>query len=306
MAWHDDVAFGMSLPHRSAQPLSGAVVGDVARRAEDLGFDDLWVTNNTLDDAASLDPLIALGFAAAVTTTVRLGVSVLALPIFHPIHVANQVGTLHRLSGGRAILGVGLGKEGDYAAFHVPTGRRVRRLLESVALIRALWAGPHVTYHGEIYQVDDITIGSTLEGPLYPPIWMAGAHPDAIRRAASRSEGWMAGGGLSTHSFERTVSLLHAALEEADLEPAGFPISKRVFLSVHEDARVARAELEEWFLGVYGDPSGTDESGVFGTPAQVGEQLEALAAVGATHLLLNPTARYLEQTEMLAEIVGLR
>ena len=115
----------------------------------------------------------------------------------------------------------------------------------------------------------------------------------------------MAGGGSSTRSFEGTVSLLRAALEEAHLDPASFPISKRVFVSVHDDARVARAELEEWFAGVYGDPSGVAGSGVFGTPAQVGEQLEELAAMGANQLLLNPTSRYLEQTEMLAEVVGL-
>src|SRR5206468_182109 len=112
----DGVTFGMSLPHRSAAPIPAALVSQVARRAEQLGFRDVWVTNNTLDVADSLDAVTALSFAAAVTSSIRVGVSVLALPIFHPVHVAHQIATLDRLSEGRAILGVGLGKAADYPA----------------------------------------------------------------------------------------------------------------------------------------------------------------------------------------------
>ena len=88
-------------------------------------------------------------------------------------------------------------------------------------------------------------------------------------------------------------------------DPTTFPISKRVFLSVHERADVARAEVDA------GSPTSTTtrrapiRAGVHGTPEQVREQLEALAAMGATHLLLNPVARYTEQVEALAEIAGL-
>jgi probable F420-dependent oxidoreductase len=305
MTW-DGVRFGMSLPHRSAEPIPAAVVGQVARRAEELGFQDLWVTNNTLDAAESLDAVTALSFAAALTGAIRVGVSVLALPIFHPVHVAHQVATLDRLSEGRAILGVGLGKADDYSTFGVSTDRRVRRLVEAVALIKELWAGPHVTFDGQVFHVEDATIGTTPAQRPHPPIWMGGAHPDAIQRAATLSDGWMGGGGSSNRSFEQSVPVLRAALEEAGRDPARFPISKRVFLSVHEEPRAARLELDRWFAGIYGYPSGTKEAGVYGTPAQVGEQLAELVAMGANHLLLNPTTRYLEQTEILAEIVGLR
>jgi alkanesulfonate monooxygenase SsuD/methylene tetrahydromethanopterin reductase-like flavin-dependent oxidoreductase (luciferase family) len=306
MTWSDGVTFGMSLPHRSAEPTAAAVVAQVARTAEHLGFQDLWVTNNTLDAADSLDAVTTLSFAAALTTTIRVGVSVLALPIFHPVHVAHQIATLDRLSQGRAILGVGLGKAEDYPTFDVPTELRVRRLIEAVALIKELWAGPHVTYAGQVFQVDDVSIGTTPTQSPHPPIWMGGAHPGAIRRAATLSDGWMGGGGSSNISFKQNVPLLRAALQEAGRDATHFPISKRVFLSVHEDPRTARLELDQWFSGVYGYPSGTDEAGVYGTPAQVEEQLAALVAMGANHLLLNPTTRYLEQTEVLAEVVALR
>ena len=305
MGWPDGVTFGMSLPHRSDKPISAAVVGEVARRAEQLGFQDLWVTNNTLDTAESLDAVTALSFAAAVTTTIGVAVSVLALPIFHPVHVAHQIATLDRLSQGRAILGVGLGKAVDYPTFDVSSERRVQRLIEAVELIKELWAGPHVSYDGQIFRVDDVTIGTAPMQHPHPPIWMGGAHPDAIRRAAALSDGWMGGGGASKLSFEQSVPVLRAALEEAGRDQTSFPISKRVFVSVHQDSRVARLELDQWFSGVYGYPSGVDDAGVHGTPAQVAEQLADLVAMGANHLLLNPTTRYLEQTEILAEVVAL-
>jgi alkanesulfonate monooxygenase SsuD/methylene tetrahydromethanopterin reductase-like flavin-dependent oxidoreductase (luciferase family) len=105
-------------------------------------------------------------------------------------------------------------------------------------------------------------------------------------------------------SLSEAVPLLHAALEDAGRDPATFPISKRVFVSVHERAEVARSDVDHWFRAVYGNPAGTDQFGVFGTPEQVHEQLEALAATGATHIVLNPVSSFAEQLDALAEIVG--
>jgi len=305
VALKDRIAFGMSLPHRSSDPIPAAVVREVAQRADELGFQDLWVTNNTIDEAGCFDSLTVLTYAAAVTRTIRLGVSVLVLPTYHPIHVAHQTATLDHLSSGRAILGVGLGRVDDYAPFQIPTARRVTRLTESIAMIKALWADPRVSYHGEIYQVHDATLGTRPLQRPHPPIWVGGSHPAAIARAAALADGWMGGGGSSAASLAAAVPMLHAALERQGRDPDAFPISKRVFISVHARREAARSEMDRWFDGVYGDPSGTDEFSVYGTPDEVGEQLEALAATGATHLLLNPVTRFAEQLEALAEIIGL-
>jgi probable F420-dependent oxidoreductase len=306
MALKDAISLGMSLPHRSPEPIAEAVVRQVAQRAEALGFHDLWVTNNTVDEAGCFDSLTVLTYAAALTSRIRLGVSVLVLPTYHPVHVAHQVATLDHLSNGRAILGVGIGREDEYALFQVPTARRVRRFTESVELMKALWAGPHVTYRGEIFQAEDATLGTRPVQQPHPPIWVGSHHPAAVRRAAMISDGWMGAGGSSSASFGEAVPLLHAALEEVGRDPTTFPISKRVFMSVHENADVARSEVHRWFSDVYHNPALTEQSGVFGTPEQVREQLETLAAKGATHLLLNPVTRYTEQVEALAEIVGLK
>ena len=305
MALKDQIPFGMVLPHRSPDPVDMLAVRQVAQRAEALGFRDLWVTENTLDHVFCFDPVVVLTYAAALTTTIRLGVSVVVLPVHDPRHVAHQVATLDYVSHGRAILGVGLGRDHHYAQFQVPLERRVRRFREGVALIKALWTDPKVGYQGEIFRLNGGTMAPKPVQKPHPPIWMGGAHSDALRRAAAIADGWMGSGGSSTASFSRSVPILRAALEKAGREPAAFPISKRVFLSVHERPDVARAEVHHWFTEVYHNPDGTDASGVHGTPEQVRERLEGLVAMGANHLLLNPVCRHAEQLEALAAVVGL-
>jgi alkanesulfonate monooxygenase SsuD/methylene tetrahydromethanopterin reductase-like flavin-dependent oxidoreductase (luciferase family) len=115
----------------------------------------------------------------------------------------------------------------------------------------------------------------------------------------------MAAGGSTTAAYAKSVQILREELEKLGRDPATFPISKRVFLSVDERPAVAKAELDRWFSVVYRRPGGADASDIHGTPEQVREQLEGLVAAGANHLLVNPVGRHVEQVEALAEVVGL-
>lgn len=305
MALKDSVALGVSLPHRSADPIPEGVVRHVAQRADELGFHDLWVSNNTIDQVGCFDSWTVLTYAAALTRRIRLAVSVIVLPTYHPLHVAHVVATVDQLSGGRATLGVGLGRIEEYEQFQVPNDRRVRRFNESIELIRMVWQGDPVTYDGEIYRTRNAKLGTRPLQRPGPPIWLGGGHPDALVRAARLGDGWMAGGGTSSTSFAIAVPQLHEALEHAGRDLDGFPISKRVFVSVDDRTDAARRDLEQWFATAYRNPSLTDHCGVFGTADSVGGQLQELVDTGATHLLLNPVNRYGEQLERLAEIVGL-
>jgi probable F420-dependent oxidoreductase len=304
MALKDRIAFGMSLPHRSPDTIDMKDVRTVAQRAEALGFRDLWVTENTLDHVTCFDPVVVLTYAAAVTSRIRVGASVVVLAIHSPLMVAHQWATLDYVSNGRAILGVGLGRKHHYRQFAVPEAGRVRRFREEVELIRALWTQRNVNYRGRFYQLENGTMSpKPVQQPL--PIWMGVGHPNAIRRAASIADGWMGSGGSSIAEFARSVPLLRDALAQAGRDSAGFPISKRIFMAVDDRPEVARAELHRWFTEVYNNPVGTDASGIHGTREQVRERLEEVIAMGANHLLLNPVSRHVEQMEALAEIVGL-
>ncbi len=305
MALKDLIPLGMSLPHRAPEPIEMSTVRRVAERAEALGFSDLWVTENTLDHSFSFDPGLILTYAAAVTTRIRLGVAVVVLPVHDPRHVAAEFATLDYVSNGRAILGLGIGSDHHYKEFEVSKERRVRRFREGIEVIKALWTQPKVEYQGDFYRLaGDGMVIKPVHKP-HPPIWLGGHHPDAIRRAAALADGWIGAGASSVDGFKKSVQLLRAELEKLGRDPATFPISKRVFLSVDERRETAKAEMDRWMKLVYRRPAGADETEVHGTPSQVREQLEALVAAGANHLLVNPTGRYTEQVEACAEVVGL-
>jgi probable F420-dependent oxidoreductase len=305
MALKDSISFGFGLPHRSPDPIDVAAVRQVAQRADALGFCDLWVTENTLDHVFCFDSVAALTYAAAITTRIRLGVSVMVLPLHHPVHVAHQIATLDYLSNGRAILGAGLGRDSHYTEFQIPRERRVRRFRESIDVITALWTKPEVNYDGAIFQLHGATMPLKPVQRPRPPIWLGGNHPDAIRRAVKIADGWMGSGASSTAAFARSVATLKIELDRAGRDPATFPISKRVFPSVHERADVARAELQRWFTTVYQRSEGNDALGLSGTPEELRAGLEELAATGANHLLLNPVCRQAEQLEVLAKVIAL-
>ena len=305
MELKDRIAFGISLPHRSPDAIGMDEVKHVAQRAEALGFRDLWVTENTLDHVNCFDPVVVLTYAAAVTTRIRLGCSVVVLAVHSPAMVAHQWATLDYVSGGRAILAVGLGREHHYREFEVPDDGKVRRFREEVDIIKALWTQSSVSYQGRFYHLDGATMNPKPVQKPHPPLWMGVGHPNALRRAAVLSDGWMGSGGSSIAEFGRSVPLLKEALCAAGRDPEKFPISKRVFMAVDEKPERARAALLRWFTEVYHDPDGTDASGIWGTPEQVREKLEALVGMGANHLMLNPVFRYAEQLEAVAEVVGL-
>src|SRR5262249_15934499 len=158
---------------------------------------------------------------AAVTSRIRLGASVVVLAIHSPLMVAHQWATLDYVSDGRAILGVGLGREHHYRQFEVPEEARVRRFRQEVELIRPLWTKPRVDYQGRCYHLESGTMSpKPVQNPL--PIWMGVGHPDAVRRAAALADGWMGSGGSSIAEFERSVPILRRALETAGRDPATF------------------------------------------------------------------------------------
>jgi probable F420-dependent oxidoreductase len=305
MALKDKIAFGMSLPHRSPEPIDMGVVRQVATRAEALGFRDLWVTENTLDHVFCFDPVVVLTYAAAVTSKIRLGASVVVLQIHSPPMVAHQWACLDYASGGRAILGVGIGREHHYRQFEVSPEGRVARFREELDIIRALWSEEKVTYRGRFYHLENEAMApKPVQKPL--PVWMGVGHPDAVRRAARLADGWMGSGGSRIADFAASVPILKEALAAQGRDPDKFPISKRLFMAVDERPDVARRELLRWFTDVYRNPPGTDLCGIHGTPEEVRGRLEEMVAMGANHLLLNPVSRHAEQVEALAEVVGLK
>ena len=174
--------FGLRLPSYAlcVEPTSLSDMGTYLRRAEDLGFESALLIDHLLVAPPAyrttwLEPVSLLSALAGVTRTMRLGTLVLVLPFRDPVAFAKEWATLDWLSGGRSILGVGVGwHEGEFAALRIPFRERGRRMNEMLEAITALWAGDHVTYGGQFYQFEDLSIDpKPLQRP-HPPIWIGG------------------------------------------------------------------------------------------------------------------------------------
>src|SRR4051795_6073285 len=147
---------GIHLPHAGSQA-SPELIKRHARRAEDLGLSDVWVSEHIIVPRKQFprsplfyDPVLTLTWVAAVTERVRLGTSVIVLPMRHPLPLAKELSTLHNLSGGRLILGAGVGwLEAEFAALGVPFRERGRRMDEGIDMMRAVWSQDPVTFRGK-------------------------------------------------------------------------------------------------------------------------------------------------------------
>lgn len=189
---------GIHLPHvgRKAGPES---IRRAALQAEELGFADVWVSEHIIvpkgapypPSALFYEPVMTLTWAAAFTTRVGLGTSVLVLPMRHPVPLAKELATLQGLSGGRLILGAGVGwLEEEYAALGVPFRERGRRMDEGVALMKSLWSDDPISF--EAKHID--TKLSEMRMLPHPspaiPIWIGGISEAALQRAVRIGDGW--------------------------------------------------------------------------------------------------------------------
>src|SRR6266478_5048806 len=169
---------GMHLPHAGSQA-TPALIKRHAQRAEALGLSDVWVSEHIIVPRGQFprsplfyDPILTLTWVASVTERVRLGTSVIVLPMRHPLPLAKELATLHNLSGGRLILGVGVGwLEPEFAALGVPFNERGRRMDEGIAMMRAVWSQDPVSFYAKYIPavVKDMTM---LPQPVsHIPMW---------------------------------------------------------------------------------------------------------------------------------------
>lgn len=157
---------------------------------EELGFDSLWLSERITGEAP--DPLIALAFAAARTTRLKFGMSVLVVPGRNPVVLAKELATLDRLSGGRLLPAVGLGVADplEQQAFGVQRGERARIFDEALPLLRRLWTEDVVEHHGEFFHLDGLTVRPK---PVQQPIevWLGGLAPSELKRVGRLGDGWL-------------------------------------------------------------------------------------------------------------------
>jgi probable F420-dependent oxidoreductase len=265
---------GIHLPHAGRQA-TPALIRRHAIRAEALGLDDIWVSEHIIVPRATFprspifyDPVLTLTWVAAVTQRIRLGTSVLVLPMRHPLPLAKELATLQNLSDGRLILGAGVGwLAPEFAALGVPFNERGRRMDEGIAMMRAVWSQDPVTFAAKHIPAE-ITEMTMLPHPAHPiPLWLAADQDAALKRTVRIADGWH-GTRYTPETAEPVIKRLRAERPGPD-----FTISLRV----------------EW--------NGRDQ-GVLAA------KIAAYAAVGVDHLLIAPENREVDDWDAVIEGVG--
>lgn len=245
------------------------VIEAVAAAAERAGFATLWVGEHVVmvdestsrypyaddgriavpADADWLDPLIALSFAAAATTTIDLATGVLLLPEHNPVIVAKQAASLDKLSGGRLTLGVGIGwSREEFDALGVPFERRAARTTEYVEAMRTLWREDVASYHGEFVEFKDIRVNPKPRGRRIPVV-LGGNGDAALRRVAVWGDGWYGFNLADVEEAAARASMLRALCRAAGRDPGDL----RLAVSLRDPqpgdvSRLADAGVEEMVL----------------------------------------------------------
>ena len=274
-------------------------------RAEELGFESAWTQESVLGAGPQLSPVETMTYAAACTERMRLGCVVFVSTLHSPVHLAKSVSTLDQLSRGRIEIGVGTGGRGrPFAAFGVDPHRYVTRFTEGINLMKALWTEPRVTFQGEFWQLENAAMEPKPFQKPYPRLWFGGASEPALRRAVRMGDGFFGAGSSPTAKFAEQVQMVRAALAEAGRSAGDFPIAKRVYIAVDEDAERARTQMNAGLERIYGHrvPS-IEAAAITGPAADCVREVNRVAAAGAELILFTTLSGQREQMELLATAV---
>jgi probable F420-dependent oxidoreductase len=332
------IRFGVRVPNSG--PLSSVEnIVAASRRAEELGFDSIWVHDHVVwssemhrhhissgahealaDDQTAdfYEALTTLGYIAAVTRDIELGVACLVMPCRNPIYAAKQTATLDHLCGGRLIVGVGLGSKAtqassEFEVFDVPWKRRARLTDDYIQAMKAIWTQPLASYHGTDISFDDAEVfPKPLQDP-HPPIWVGGWTDYAAVRAARHGDGWIPG-WLSPAEMARGAGVIAKTAADVGRDADEITIAVEKLTAISH----TRADALERALPTVRTSSTTYERDVddvqfaldrhiFGSVDDVRRRVDEFATAGVTHFelkFLYPTLDDLfAQMELWAESV---
>ncbi|MCC6224248.1 MAG: LLM class flavin-dependent oxidoreductase [Thermoleophilia bacterium] len=309
--------FGVNLNNREpliAPDYTLDMLLELSGRVEELGFDSVWV-GDSLFSKPRYEPIALLAAISQRTSRVRLGTACMVSSTRNPLYLALEWATLDHLSGGRTILGTGIGNpeqgvEREFAALGLDFKRRAKIFEEGLHAIRALWTEGRVTLDGEFFRYDDVSFYSGTEmAPLRPvqappPIWVV-SNPRLVRElpaeearrrmeAACRRIVELGDGWMTCCRAQHPEELAEQLAVLADVAAAhgkdwgDYTVSYQVTMNIGDSEEEARRAFDQYISMYYPELSrAMDLSnwGPVGTPEQIAEWLAAFANAGVQHFI---------------------
>ena len=308
---------GIVLPTRGVvlaggeSPDAGHIV-EMARLAEDAGVDSVWV-GDSLVAKPRLEPLAALAAVAVATSRVRIGTSVLLAALRHPVLLAQTAATVDQLSKGRLTLAIGVGgaftesQQNEWATAGVDRRTRAGRMEEMIEIMRGLWSGAPVTFHGKHFDLEDVTLGYRPWQRPGVPILLATHSGEGRSRQYARAAK-LADGIISiTDDPDEFASVRRRVAEEAiSIGRSPEDLSSAYYMTVNLDPDADRGHEEgvRWVTDYYGLNFWGDRWGPYGDPDGVIDRIRKFVAAGADEVIVR-FASYDQprQLELFAERV---
>ena len=213
---------------------------ELVRLAEALGFDSAWVSEHHGSSDGYLSSLLPMLAAfAAATERIRLGTGVMLTPFHDPIRLAEDTAVVDQLSGGRLILGLGVGwREEEFRMFGVPRGERAQRTTETIEILRRAWTGRRFSFQGRSFRYERVRVTPPAAQPGGPRIFLGGYADAAVRRAGRLGDGYITDdAGLD--DVRRALRIAEQGAHDASRDP------RSLALAVLQNAYVAR-EGDPW------------------------------------------------------------
>jgi probable F420-dependent oxidoreductase len=320
--------YGLRIPSFALGPKTASLetMGAYLRRAEDLGFESAVSIDHLLLTPPAyactwLEPIAMLSALAGVTRTIKLGTMVLVLPLRNPAYFAKEWATLDLLSGGRSILGIGVGwHEEEFELMGVPYRERGPRMNEMIEAVTALWAGDNVTYQGTYYRFQGLTIDPKPVQTPHPPIWIGGGTQPSekvyaqtvtnidpvLRRIARYADTWVPHSSATPEMVKGDWEKVQRFAREFGRDPARIGRVYSNFVWV-----LGKGEKPESAVSHFSVYSGMDLDYwktyyLLGTAEEVADRISARIAAldgGVDQIVLNPLNWSTDQLERIAREV---
>ena len=279
---------------RGDQPSNADRVFRMTQRVEEAGLDSVWV-GDSLVAKPRLEPLSTLGALAARTSRVRLGTAVLLPALRHPVLLSQTMATVDLISGGRLVIGAGVGgafndeQRGEWAAAGVDAKRRATRLEEIVEIAKGLGPGEPLSHEGRHFDLDSVRMLPAATQPEGIP-WLLATHyragkPAQIDRAARVGDGIIAISDTPSE-FAEVIAQVDAKAEEYGRDTKRRENVYYLTVNLDEDESTARTDAEDWLMRYYGANIWGTRWGPFGGVQNVADRMAAFAEAGADTLVV--------------------